>query len=285
MARTEPSSTFLLSWLPKKIVKGLFEDQGILHNVTIGTWVTLSHFTVQKEPLHTIRQNPWEFQIWQFSLFSWSALYPSCQASARPAIISPSPATDWPTGCGHPFVSFQMTIKMGRGQADWKSSNISVQPASPGIGNPPPLLLQIPLKLLSSLWFTTVPVVDFLNVIWAISRQKLNRIAASDRLFTPISIRKAMQIEIVVFLFWDIGPQPYYWLWCRQQNRLQTPSLHDPQIPQHRPQISADESVHPYSMHPLNTFSIITSHVCFQILPYLLFLFATPYLFPYQQKN
>ena len=211
-------------------------------------------------------------------------------SSVRAAIISPSPATYRLASQGqrslvHPFVSFQMTIKMGRGQADWKSSNISVQPAPPGIGNPPPLLLQIPLKLLSSLWFTTVPVVDFLNVIWAISRQKLNRIAASDRLFTPISIRKAMQIEIVVFLFWDIGPQPYYWLWCRQQNRLQTPSLHDPQIPQHRPQISADESVHPYSMHPLNTFSIITSHVCFQILPYLLFLFATPYLFPYQQKN
>ena len=47
-----------ISWLPKSFVKGLFEDQGILHNATIGTWVTLSHFTVQKEPLHTIRQNP-----------------------------------------------------------------------------------------------------------------------------------------------------------------------------------------------------------------------------------
>ena len=46
-------------------------------------------------------------------VFGWSAPYHSCWAWARPAIISPSPATDWPD-CGHPFVSFQMTIKMGR---------------------------------------------------------------------------------------------------------------------------------------------------------------------------
>ena len=57
-------------------------------------------------------------------------------SSVRAAIISPSPATYRLASQGqrslvHPFVSFQMTIKMGRRArtgADWKSSNIWARP-------------------------------------------------------------------------------------------------------------------------------------------------------------
>ena len=130
-------------------------------------------------------------------VFGWSAPYHSCWAWARPAIISPSPATDWPD-CGHPFVSFQMTIKMGATAEDSRTGNRqtfghvhSSEPASAaavGILPFPPITNSSPLKLLSSLWFTTVPVVDFLNVIWPISRRKLNRIAASSEAQTYFSL-------------------------------------------------------------------------------------------------
>ena len=55
-------------------------------------------------------------------VFGWSPPYHSWWAWARPAIISPSPPTDWPD-CGHPFVSFQMTIKMGATAEDSRTGN------------------------------------------------------------------------------------------------------------------------------------------------------------------
>ena len=79
-------------------------------------------------------------------LFIWSPPYHSCETWARPAIILPSPPTDWPD-CGHPFVSFQMTIKMGATAEDSRTGNRQTfghrssepsRPDSAGIGNPPP---------------------------------------------------------------------------------------------------------------------------------------------------
>ena len=116
----------------------------------MGTRVTLSYLIRVFMKSSILKVDP---------LFIWSPPpYHSCEASACPAIILPSTATDWPD-CGHPFVSFQMTIKMGATAEDsrtgnrqtfgHRSSERSSRLLLARLGwywkpSPPPLLLQIP---------------------------------------------------------------------------------------------------------------------------------------------
>ena len=80
----------------------------------MGTRVTLSYLIRVFMKSSILKVDP---------LFIWSPPpYHSCEASASPAIILPSTATDWPD-CGHPFVSFQMTIKMGATAEDSRAGN------------------------------------------------------------------------------------------------------------------------------------------------------------------